>query len=123
MNKAEWLRKIKKAVRAVGTYQASFDAPMDTLAGILERRDKAVADFEESGSVMVYPVTNTQGETVLKQNPLLKTVNELNRDALAYWRDLGLTPAGLKRINDTAVQKKETGSALAAALLRLGDGA
>ena len=123
MNKAEWLRKIKKAVRAVGTYQASFDAPMDTLAGILERRDKAVADFEESGSVMVYPVTNTQGEVVLKQNPLLKTVNELNRDALAYWRDLGLTPAGLKRINDTAVQKKETGSALAAALLRLGDGA
>lgn len=123
MSKAEWLRKIKKAVRAVGTYQASFDAPMDTLAGILERRDKAVTDFEESGSVMVYPVTNTQGETVLKQNPLLKTVNELNRDALAYWRDLGLTPAGLKRINDTAVQKKETGSALAAALLRLGDGA
>ncbi|MBR6351576.1 MAG: P27 family phage terminase small subunit [Firmicutes bacterium] len=123
MNKAEWLRKIKKAVRAVGTYQASFDAPMDTLAGILERRDKAVADFEASGSVMVYPVTNTQGETVLKQNPLLKTVNELNRDALAYWRDLGLTPAGLKRINDTVVQKKETGSALVAALLRLGDGA
>lgn len=123
MTKADWLRKIKKAVRAVGTYQASFDAPMETLAGILERRDKAVADFEEAGSVMVYPVTNTQGETVMKQNPLLKTVNELNRDALAYWRDLGLTPAGLKRINDAAVQKKETSSPLATALLRLSDGA
>ena len=119
MNKAEWLRKIKKAVRAVGTYQASFDAPMDTLAGILERRDKAVADFEESGSVMVYPVTNTQGETVLKQNPLLKTVNELNRDALAYWRDLGLTPAGFKKLNGGAITK-DNGASFEELLSNLG---
>ena len=27
----------------------------------------------------------------------------MNRDALAYWRDLGLTPAGLKKINEEAM--------------------
>ena len=46
-------------------------------------------------------------------------VNELNRDALAYWRDLGLTPAGLKRI-DVQSMKQRKKSALAEALSGIG---
>ena len=37
------------------------------------------------------------------KHPAIVIVNDLNRDALAYWRDLGLTPAGLKRINEEAL--------------------
>ena len=49
---------------------------------------------------------------------LLRLVNDLNRDALMYWRDLGLTPAGLKKINDKALTKTKK-STLASALKEL----
>ena len=34
----------------------------------------------------------------------LVLIMELNRDTLSYWRDLGLTPAGLKKINESALK-------------------
>ena len=68
---------------------------------------------------MVVEHTNKNGSTYLEQNPALRLINELNRDALAYWRDLGLTPAGLKKIDEDALKKKKE-SALAAALRSLG---
>lgn len=59
--------------------------------------------------------TNKAGATNLEQNPLLRVINDLNRDALAYWRDLGLTPAGLRKINEAAMKKVKK-NALAEAL-------
>ena len=40
---------------------------------------------------------------------------DLDTQALAYWRDLGLTPAGLKKINEAAMKEKKR-SALVEAL-------
>ena len=47
-------------------------------------------------------------------------IDDLNRTALTYWRDLGLTPKGLKAIDEKAMkpQKKD---ALAEVLKSLGD--
>ena len=58
--------------------------------------------------------TNKNGTTNMIKNPLLTLLNDLDRDALAYWRDLGLTPAGLRKINEKAVQprKKDLGELL-----------
>lgn len=124
MDKKRWKSKIKKAAADAGTYQPFFDAAIDTLAGILARRDEAEEAFVKLGGQVLVKHTNKGGATNIEQNPALRLVNDLNRDALAYWRDLGLTPAGLKRINEAAVQpKKETSSPLATALLRLSDGA
>jgi hypothetical protein len=47
-------------------------------------------------------------------------INDLNRDALAYWRDLGLTPAGLKRVNEQALKAAKR-SALSEALKGIGN--
>ena len=41
MTKQRWKNKIKKAAQAAGTYQPYFDTVIETLAGILETRDKA----------------------------------------------------------------------------------
>jgi hypothetical protein len=46
-------------------------------------------------------------------------INDLNRDALAYWRDLGLTPAGLKKTDEAAMKQRKK-SALGEALKGLG---
>ena len=120
MDKKQWKSKIKSACKKAETYQTFFDAAIDTLADILAKRDQAQELFEKSGGSVLVKHTNKGGSTNLEQHPLIRLINDYNRDALAYWRDLGLTPAGLKRINETAMQKKEKGSALEEALKNIG---
>lgn len=119
MTQKTWKIKIEQAARDAGTYQPFFDGVIDTLAGILARRDDALKMFNESGGAVLVKHTNKGGATNIEQNPALRLVNDLERDALAYWRDLGLTPKGLKAIDEAAMKPKKT-SALAAALKELG---
>lgn len=118
MKKAQWKQNIVKSCKAAGTYQPYFDAMIDTLAGILEKRDTAETEYQASGGCPIVEHTNQGGATNTQQNPLLRLVNDLNRDALTYWRDLGLTPAGLKKINDKALTKTKK-STLVSALKEL----
>ena len=103
---AEWKKRITRDVKAAGTYQKYFGSVIDTLARILERRDDAEELFIASGGNILVKHTNKGGATNIEQNPALRLINDLNRDALAYWRDLGLTPAGYKRLNLEAAQTK-----------------
>ena len=119
MTQRKWKAKIKKAATDAGTYKKYFEPVIDTLAGILSRRDDAQKVFEESGCAILLKHTNKGGSTYFEQNPALRALNDLNWDALAYWRDLGLTPAGLKRIDEQALKTKPK-SALDAALEELG---
>ena len=118
MNLTEWNAKIKQACEDASTYRPYFDSVIETLSGILARRDEAEALFEKSGKAVVVEHTNKGGATNIEQNPLLRLINDLNRDALQYWKELGLTPAGLKRINEQAIKivEKEP-SALEKALM------
>jgi hypothetical protein len=47
---------------------------------------------------------------------------DLNTQALAYWRDLGLTPAGLKKLNEAALKPAVKKTALEEALGSFGGG-
>lgn len=105
MTKSQWKVNIVNACKAAGTYQSYFGAVIDTLAGILENRDGAQEAFYADGGNPIVEHTNKGGATNAAQHPMLRLVNDLNRDALMYWRDLGLTPAGLKKINDRALSK------------------
>lgn len=119
MTKRAWKMKIKKACEEAGTYRPFFDMTIDTLAEILNKRDEAQEKFKQSGGSAIIKHTNKSGATNLEQNPALRLINEYNRDALTYWRELGLTPSGLKKINEKAMQKPKM-SALAEALKDLG---
>lgn len=107
MKKATWKNRIIESCRAAGTYREFFLPVIDTLASILEKRDDAQEMFVKSGGNVIVRHTNKAGATNLEQNPALRLVNDLNRDALAYWRDLGLTPAGLKKIDEEAMKPKK----------------
>ena len=75
----------------------------------MENRDKAQKQFKDSGSNPVIAHTNKSGATNLVKNPALVAINDCNQQALAYWRDLGLTPAGLRKIRGEAADSgKET---------------
>lgn len=119
MSREEWAARIAASCKAAGTYRPFFDDVITTLADILARRDLAIKMFEASGGNILVKHTNKAGATNIEQNPTLRMINDLNRDALAYWRDLGLTPAGLKKINDAAMKAKKR-SALAEALSGIG---
>lgn len=108
MTRQKWKNRIIKAMKDVGTYQESFDDVIDTLSGILERRDILEKQFRESEQDIVVEHTNKAGATNLEQNPIIRLLNDMNRDALTFWRDLGLTPKGLKAINDMAIKEDKS---------------
>ena len=119
MDRNLWAKRIAASCEQAGTYRPYFDDIIATLADILARRDEARTLFDESGGNIIVNHTNKAGATNVEQNPVLRMVNDLNRDALAYWRDLGLTPAGLKRIDDQSMKQRKK-SALAEALRGIG---
>lgn len=108
MTKAEWFEIIKSATEDAGTHQPFFDLVIEELAGIMETRDAAQEQYRLSGGNPVVGHTNKGGHTNLTKNPCLKVIQECNAQALAYWRDLGLTPSGFKKIQGAAAKEKET---------------
>lgn len=111
MDKEEWRTRIVSSAINVGTYRAEFDYVIDTLASILEKRDKTEEQFARSGSNAVITHTNKGGATNVCKNPLLVAIMDLNAQALAYWRDLGLTPSGLRKLKENALVERKTGLA------------
>lgn len=109
MKKATWKKKIIAACEEVGTYRPAFESVIDTLAEILERRDEANEAFIKSGGRVLVKHTNKGGAENIVQHPALRLAADLNRDALSYWRDLGLTPSGLRKLNAEVVQDKGAG--------------
>ena len=120
MTKSEWKEKIENECRAAGTYRTYFDSVIETLAGIMETRDNAQEKFDASGGQTIVKHTNKGGATNIVKNPALVVLMDCNSQALAYWRDLGLTPAGLKRINDNAIREVKEQTALEKALAAMG---
>lgn len=122
MEKAEWIRKIKAACRKAGTYQPQFRYVIETLAQIMEDRDKVHEQYVSSGAHPTIIHTNKAKEQNIVKNPMLVMELDLNAQALAYWRDLGLTPAGLKKLNADVVKDKTASDGLEKLLAGLGDG-
>ena len=109
MTRKQWKGKIKKACSEAGTYHKSFETAIDSVAGILEIRDKAEEKFIALGSEPIVKHTNKGGATNIVKNPALAVIESCNMQALAYLRDLGLTAKGLKSIG-IEVEKKEENS-------------
>ncbi len=104
MKKADWRREIIRKCETIGTYKSEFLPVINTLADILEERDNVRSKYRKEGSQPLVEKRSDRGAINSVKNPLLATWEDLNRDALAYFRDLGLTPAGLKKLNSEAVK-------------------
>lgn len=120
MDKNEWTKQIIEACRKAGTYRPYFDSVIDTLAETMEMRDDAREKYYQSGGNTVVTHTNKGGNANIVKNPMLVVIDDLNRTALSYWRDLGLTPAGLKRINEDMMKGGTDKPSLGSVLKDLG---
>lgn len=119
MDKKRWKTKIKAQMKAANTYQKFFDPTIETLAEILQQRDAAYEDFIDGGAEIVVESKSDRGAINLRKNPKLQIWSDLNNQALAFWRDCGLTPAGLKKINEAILKEDKKGSSLEEALKKL----
>lgn len=109
MTKTEWKETITQQCVDAGTYKTFFDSVIDTLAGIMETRDNAQQKFEALGGQTIVSHTNKGGATNIVKNPALTVLMDCNTQALNYWRDLGLTPAGYKKLNADVIEKNTGG--------------
>lgn len=116
MKRRTWSKRIKECCIEAGTYQKYFDNVIDSLAAILERRDEAEETYIKSGGKAIVKYTNKGGATNAVVNPALSLWDNLNKTALTYWRELGLTPSGYKKIVGEKPRDEQGLSGLAAAL-------
>ena len=114
MESEKWRRKIKDNLKKLGTYDAAYNSVINTLADTLEQRDKVYGNYKKNDEDMIVEYTNKAGKTNMVTNPKIVLWNELNKTALSYWKELGLTPSSLKKIRGARPEEKPTG--LAAAL-------
>lgn len=112
MDHLQWKRRIVSACKKAGTYQKCFTDVIETLAQIMEDRDKVHEQYVEDGCRPTVIHTNKAKEANVVKNPMLVMEMELNAQALSYWKELGLTPAGLKKLNAEVVKNKQAGGNL-----------
>ena len=118
MTAKQWKNKIAASLKQIKVDPKQYTAVIETLANILEQRDACLARYVEDGAEPVVEYTNKGGATNTVKNPLLIVWTDLNTQALAYWRELGLTPSAYKKMNG-GIKSEEKGSALVEALKAL----
>lgn len=103
MTEKQYKNDIIKKMKSIGSYNDAFLHVVNILAKSLKDFEDAQEQFEESGRELVIEYTNKNGSTNTVKNPVYLSIEKLRNDILVYSRELGLTPAGLKRINDLAM--------------------
>jgi len=99
-------KDIIEKMEAVGTYNKSFEHSINVLAKTLAEYDKAMELHEKTGGNILVKHTNKGGSTNFVKHPLYLAIEKMRDDILAYSRELGLTPAGLRRIKDEVGDNK-----------------
>ncbi len=109
---------IKAGCEGLGVYREEFDPAIWALAKVEEERDDAWAEFENEGGIRVITTVNKAGAEYRMQNPSYTVWLNLVSECRSQRRELGLTPAGLKKLRDDAMKAPKK-SALAEALAKL----
>lgn len=118
------MRQIKKRLGALALYKPEFEPTIKRLATLYVECDKLDEQYQISGGNPVIVHTNTTGGKNPKKNPILQARDEVYSQLLAHERELGLTPAALKKINESQMKTTQVSgfaSALADALRGAGE--
>ena len=110
-----WKERITDSCKSAGTYQTFFDDLIEILADIMERRDIALGQWKKTKKTLAN-YTNKGGNKNTVVHPQLKVVQDCESSALAYWRELGLTPASFKKLTETEVKQIRQMDPLSAAI-------
>lgn len=93
----------RRLMRSLGVYKKEFEPVIKIYAQLKDQYDELTAQFERSG--YDYSEDTAQGT---KKHPIVTTLESLRKDILSYAGQLGMTPAGLKRLNDASLQPEKS---------------
>lgn len=105
---------VREAMQSLGTYKREYDPVITILCQLKKQYDFLTKKFEEAG----YPFSE-QTNAGSKKAPIVVTLEGLRRDILSYYSQLGLTPQGLKKLNDQAIAENKGSNPLADVLKEL----
>lgn len=108
---------IVSRMKSLGTYKEEYEPTIERTAGLYVRLDKIIDDYDKKAKGQaVIAHTNKAGATNLVKNPLLTALESTYNLLLLHERELGLTPTGLKKINEAALDPPKKANALIQAL-------
>lgn len=98
MKKAAYIKHIKSQIKVDADYIPNFETTISILAELLEERDRVYKIYQEQGAQPTIIFESDRGAKNPKPNPLFKQWNDLNVTVLNYLDKLGLTAAGLRKL-------------------------
>lgn len=104
----------------LGTYRPEFSLAIRTYAEMRQQYNAIRDEFYASGGQVTEAYTNKAGATNVRKAALYQAMEAIRKDIINFEGVLGLTPAGLKRINDMELKSSKESKLTKA--LRLLDG-
>lgn len=114
-------RQIVERMQQLGTYKVQYMAAINRTAELYLELDELVKRYEAEGREAVVEHTNKAGATNLIKNPIRGAIDDVYSQLLAHERELGLTPASMRKLNEGVMQQKAE-SPLARAMRELKSG-
>lgn len=103
-----------EAMTNLNVYKAEYDAVIDIYSELKEQYERYTKELESQG----YKYSEFTAQGGEKKSPLIAVLETLRKDILQYSVQLGLTPAGLKKMNEKSGDNEKK-SILAEALKRI----
>lgn len=113
-------RLIKERMTALKIYKPQYAALIDRTARLYVKLDELENEYDKAGRERFVEYTNKAGATNLIPSPYLKAIEDVYAELLAHERELGLTPAALRKIGEASAPPQK--SKLELALEKLSSG-
>jgi phage terminase small subunit len=104
-------------MKRLGVYKPEFDITIGIYCSLVDQYKALEKEFKMSKFTVVEETGYSDNK---KKHPIVGSLESLRKDILAYSNALGLTPAGLRKINDNMKPNKKKQSKLEQALNNFG---
>lgn len=110
-------RLIRDRMTALGIYKPQYAALVERTAKLYLKLEELEKEYEKSNGARFVEYTNKAGATNLVPNPYIRAIEDAYAELIVHERELGLTPAALRKI--ATAEEQPTKSKLALALEKL----
>lgn len=108
-------KSVVENLTTLNIYKKEFDTTIEIYVDLIKQYSKISKEFKAKNCKTEEKTAAGDG----KKSPTVAALENLRKDILSYSTALGLTPAGLKKINEKSMAQKKQ-SKLAKALSDLG---
>ena len=108
------------SMQTLGTYRKEFSPAITRYAELRVQFKIMMSQWYEGGCKIAEQYTNKAGATNIRKTALYLSIETLRKELREMENDLGLTPSGIRKINDEMKKNDKKQSKLAEALAALG---